>query len=346
MPMIKMLQDNKAYIKIMAEYQNKRNFAEDKRIKEIDRVYKLLPKIKEIDKQITAVGLDNMGKIIRDTKNAEKYKAELKIKLDELNAEKKQILSENNIDENFDKPKYFCEHCSDTGYIDGEKCICLKQQLIDYAYNLSNMKVLIGKQSFEDFDFSFYRDIKIKGKDMTERENIEDIVNISLNFCKNPKESRNLLFYGEPGLGKTFLSSCVAKQMLDSGYTVIYSGASKLFAMYDDYRFGRMTDSSDFEETLKLLYDADLLIIDDLGVEMHGPSANQFFFDLVNDRILNNKRMIISTNLTMPQISKAYTTRITSRLYENFHCLPFYGDDIRTQKLVRAGKRKLTKIEK
>ncbi len=123
--------------------------------------------------------------------------------------------------------------------------------------------------------------------------------------------------------------------MLDRGYTVIYSGASRLFSSYDDYRFGRMSEPEDFEDMLRLLYDADLLIIDDLGVEMHGPSSFQFLFDLINDRILHNKRIIISTNLTMEEISKNYTTRITSRLYENFDCLRFSGKDIRTQKLIR-----------
>ena len=150
-----------------------------------------------------------------------------------------------------------------------------------------------------------------------------------------PENAKNLFFFGPPGLGKKYLSSAVAKTMLDKGYTVIYTGASKLFAAYDDFRFGRMSEPEEFEDMLKLLYDADLLIIDDLGVEMHGPSSFQFLFDLMNDRFLKNKRMIISTNLSMEDISKNYTTRITSRIYENFNCLRFAGTDIRTQKLIR-----------
>ncbi|MBQ7794194.1 MAG: ATP-binding protein [Clostridia bacterium] len=330
-----MLTENKAYIKIMAEYSQKRSFAESERDKRIEKVYKMLPEVKKIDKQIKQLGLENMGKILADRKNSEKYNREFNDKLQRLVFERDRIINENDIEPDFDIPHYFCEQCCDTGYIDGKKCACLKQQLIDYAYDISNMRSLIEEQTFDKFDLTYYGDTKLKGLNMTERENIEDIVNISLEFCKNPENSKNLLFYGTPGLGKTFLSSSIAKEMLDKGYTVIYSGASRLFASYDDYRFGRMSEPEDFEDMLKLVYDADLLIIDDLGVEMHGPSAFQFFFDLVNERILKNKRMIISTNLTLEEISKVYTARITSRLFENFHCLRFSGKDIRTQKLMR-----------
>ncbi len=333
-----MLTRNKAYIKIMADYSQKRSFAEDERDKTVEKVYEEFPRIKEIDSRITLLGLENMGKILSDRKNSDKYNKELDEKLEALRKERGLILKENGVDEEFDKPKYICKTCNDTGYVDGQKCSCLKQQLIDYAYDISNMKTLINEQSFDKFDLSYYGDTKVKNIGMTERENIEDIVNLSIEFCKNPEKSKNLLFYGAPGLGKTYLSSSIAKEMLDKGYTVIYSGASRLFAAYDDYRFGRMSDTEDFEDMLKLVYDADLLIIDDLGVEMHGPSSFQFLFDLINERILNNKRMIISTNLTMEEISKVYTSRITSRLFENFHCLRFAGKDIRTQKLIREKK--------
>ncbi len=330
-----MLTENNVYIKIMAEYNQKRSFADDEKKKRIKEVYLSVPDIKEIDDKIKKLGLENMGKILSDRENADKYNREFNSELEKLNSKRALILKENNIDENFDKPQFMCPLCGDTGYIEGKKCACLKQQLIDYAYDISNMRSLIDSQSFDKFDLSYYGDTKVNGLNMTERENIEDIVNIAIEFCKNPEKSKNLLFYGMSGLGKTFLSTSIAREMLDRGYTVIYSGASRLFASYDDYRFGRMSDPSDFEDMLKLVYDADLLIIDDLGVEMHGPSAFQFLFDLVNERILNNKRMIISTNLTLEEISKVYTPRITSRLFENFHCLRFSGKDIRTQKLIR-----------
>lgn len=333
-----MLTNNKAYAKIMADYSQKRSFAESERDKRVLEIYEKLPRIKEIDKEITNAGIENMGKILKDRENAAKYNKDLDDTIERLNNEKTQLLKANNIDVDFDKPKYECSFCGDTGYIEGKKCACLKQQLIDYAYDISNMKTLINEQTFDKFDVTFYGDNKIGNVNMTERENIEDIVNISINFCKEPENSKNLLFYGAPGLGKTFISSSIAKEMLDKGYTVIYSGASRLFAAYDDYRFGRMSDTEEFEDMLKLIYDADLLIIDDLGVEMHGPSSFQFLFDLINERILGNKRMIISTNLSMEEISKVYTARITSRLFENFHCLRFAGKDIRTQKLIRANK--------
>ena len=140
-----------------------------------------------------------------------------------------------------------------------------------------------------------------------------------------------MLFYGGCGLGKTFLSSCIAKKMLDSGKSVIYQTATSLFSDYEDYKFGRREGS--FDELYELLQEADLLIIDDLGTEVSNPISSQFFLDIINKRGITGKKMIISTNLTMDGIRKKYTDRLFSRLCESFEILQFAGDDIRIKKL-------------
>ena len=156
------------------------------------------------------------------------------------------------------------------------------------------------------------------------------IYNSCKRFCENfESEVKSILFYGPTGLGKTFLSSAVAKEIMDSGKTVVYTRATRLFAMNDDYKFGRNSDKSVIDN----IYNADLLIIDDLGTEPYNKNSISFLFDVINERIAENKKMIINTNLQLNELTKLYSTRFTSRLYEYFILYKFYGEDIRIQKL-------------
>ena len=138
-----------------------------------------------------------------------------------------------------------------------------------------------------------------------------------------------MVFYGPTGLGKTFLSGAVAKELMDRGKTVVYLRAARLFSVYEDYKFGRNTDKNVIDN----IYNTDLLIIDDLGTEVQDKKNLSFLFDVVNERTANGKKIIISTNLEISEITKLYSMRFTSRLYEYFMMYRFYGEDIRIQKL-------------
>ena len=146
------------------------------------------------------------------------------------------------------------------------------------------------------------------------------------NFCNEFDEKfQNMLFYGAPGLGKTFLSSCIAKEIIDKCKSVIYIRASKLFSAIEDNKFGRNRD----DEMIKSFYDCDLLIIDDLGTEAIMKNNNSYLFDIVDERLINKKSMIINTNLDISELTKFYTARFTSRIMESFIVCKFYGEDIR-----------------
>ncbi|MBQ7751451.1 MAG: ATP-binding protein [Clostridia bacterium] len=327
-----MIYESEALQNIFNEYEEDRTKARimrDRRVKEITEKY---PHLLEIQKKITELGIENFKNILDNPQKSESYNEKFKKELSKLEKEKEEFLLKNGIEKDFDEVKYKCEKCLDTGYIDNEKCPCLVQKIIDLHYEMSNMKNIL--HDFSEFSFDYYGDKKIEKLGMTEKENIKDIYRKAINFCENDA-SKNLLFYGGCGLGKTFLSSCIAKKMLDSGKSVIYQTATSLFSDYEDYKFGRKDGG--YEELYDILTSADLLIIDDLGTEVSNPISMQFFFDIINKRTMLSKKIIISTNLTMDGILKKYTDRLFSRLYESFEILHFVGEDIRIQKLTGEG---------
>lgn len=315
--------------KIMNEYDEARTVARENRDARVKDVHNRFPELKKIEDEISRLGVLNFGNIIKNPQNAKETNAEFEKKVSDLKKKKAEILQKNGIDSDYDEVKYACEKCLDTGFRDTEKCSCFVQKLINMRYELSNMKEML--HDFSEFSFDYYTDKKIEKLGITERENIEIIYKKALDFCEN-ENAKNMFFYGGCGFGKTFLSSCVAKKMMDSGKTVIYTSASGLFSEYEDYKFGKK-ENDNFETTRELIRDCDLLILDDLGCEVTSALSCQLLNEILNERI--HKKMIISTNLNMKGISSRYTDRVSSRIYETFEILHFQGKDIRVQKLIK-----------
>ena len=324
--------DNEIVSKIFSEYEELRNKASNDRQRRIDEVYGKLPRIKEIDEEIYRAGFENMKNIMRSPEKSAEFNKKLKKNINSLQNEKNEILKKNNISSDYDEYKYNCDLCKDTGYTEnGSRCVCYKQKLINELYNRSNLGEVLKKQNFGTFSFKYYSKEKIAGHEKSPYENMVMIYGQCKNLCDNfDSAEKGLLFYGSAGLGKTFLSSCIAKELIDNGKTVLYIRASKLFLMYEDYRFGRSYD----KKMLDNIYNADLLIIDDLGTEPQNKNNFSFLFDVICDRASANKKIIINTNLSLNEIDKMYSKRFTSRIYEFFIPLKFYGSDIRIQKMV------------
>jgi len=233
-------------------------------------------------------------------------------------------------------PDYECKKCNDTGYISTnsstQMCNCLKQKIYDIEYNKSNIGQL-EKQNFENFKLNYYSTEISPEKynsDISPRENIKLIKNICEKFISNfdDVEEKNLLFTGKTGLGKTFLSGCIANELLKKGKTVLYQTASVMLDTIIGYRFNKSNISSDIYEHL---LNVDLLIIDDLGTEGINNMKLVELFNLLNSRLLNNKstKTIISTNLSLKDLFANYDERIVSRIVGNYNICYFFGDDIR-----------------
>ena len=298
-------------------------------MKRYEEVYKKLPEFKSLDESISILSVQYGKKMLNgDPKALSSLKEELAI----LRQNKKNLLTSAGFPKDYLEPIYDCPDCMDTGYIGNEKCQCFKQKLINAAYSVSNIEETIKTQNFDTFSFDYYsKDIGENG--VSVYDNMTKIYNNCKRFCDNfDNETKGLVFYGSTGLGKTFLSSAIAKELMDKGKMVIYIRATKLFSINEDYKFGRNTDRSVIDN----IYKADLLIIDDLGTEPFNKNNLAFLFDVINERTANNKKIIINTNLQISEITKMYSMRFTSRLYEYFMMYKFYGEDIRIQKLRRS----------
>jgi DNA replication protein DnaC len=233
--------------------------------------------------------------------------------------------------ENYYAPEYTCPDCQDTGYIGGKKCHCLKQAIIDSIYTQSNIKNILGRENFSVFSYDYYSTTQTDPATgltslETAKRAVEECQHFIQDFDNKPK---NLFFYGNTGVGKTFLSNCVAKELLDDGYSVIYFTAFQLFDILSKGVFEKDADAIAAHQNI---FDCDLLIIDDLGTELSNAFSTSQLFLCVNERILRQKSTIISTNLNLNQVSDTYSERTFSRILNNYNLIKLFGDDIRIQK--------------
>ncbi|MBZ4666687.1 ATP-binding protein [Mahella sp.] len=319
------------YYDILQQYQQRRDRAERLLIERKDEIYKLIPEIAEIDDQIRQLGMSISKAMLNHEINSQQAVDELEHKLEELRDRKRRLLISAGYSKDYLSPQYICKDCQDTGYIGTQKCHCLRQALIDRAYAQSNLGQMLKTQTFDTFDITRYSDQPIDGEAMTPRENMEMIYAACLAFVEDFDQSpENLLFYGPTGLGKTFLSSCIARELLDRGKTVLYQTAFSIFEILREYKFS-LNKSDYIPQRFDMLLDVDLLIIDDLGTELNNSFISSELFNVLNSRLLAGKKTIISTNLTLSQLNDAYSERIISRIIGHYTILKFYGEDIRKQ---------------
>lgn len=315
--------------KILSEYEILRDKAKSELELRKQEIYAKIPRIKEIDEEIGNISINITKSILLDSKQSEKLAKELKQKIIDLQMEKGELLASYNYPTDYLTIKFKCNHCKDTGFINNQKCNCLKQKLINYAYNQSNLANLLKYQNFNTFNLEYYSDVIDEIREISPKENMKNIYKICQNFVNNfDTIDENLLFTGPPGLGKTFLSSCIAKELLDKGKTVFYQTAFKIFDVLEEYKFSKDKEESD-KEKVDLLFDVDLLIIDDLGTEFINSYTSSEFFNILNSRLLSKKKTIISTNLNMDELFQLYSARVTSRIWGYYKVLEFFGDDIR-----------------
>jgi len=295
-------------------------------------LYEKLPRIKEIDDEMAEIGL-RLAKLVLSRDKNEGTARVMREKNEQLADEKAQLLYDNGYDDSFFLDVYSCAVCKDTGFMpDNKHCNCVKQRLITKYYEMSNLAKVLERENFDAFNLNYYSDIIDITHGISPRDNINRVWTASLKFVEDfDKKFENMLFYGPTGLGKTFLSNCIAKEILDAGNTVLYTTAAQIFKLVEDMRFNP-SQTPDGATYLAMIPKVDLLIIDDLGTEFPTSVTEKEFFNIINSRLLNEKSTLISTNLAPKDFEEHYTDRATSRVFGNYMMLGFIGDDIRIAK--------------
>ena len=325
---------NKNLELLLNEYEQKRRKAEMDLDDRKSKLYNRVPRLEEIDIQINKIAIGKAKSILANSNNIPKLNKELEL----LKKEKKDILKKEGIDTSFFEPIYECNICKDTGYILDKNnqtimCNCLKQNILNSLYNQSNLSN-IDKENFDNFNENLFSSETVTGYGGSPKENIINIKNASLKFIENFDDlnGKNLLFSGNTGLGKSYMSNCIANELLKKGKTVLYQTAPVLLETIIDNKFNKYktTDTNNFYNNVLTV---DLLIIDDLGTEYLNSMKLSELFTILNTRILNLNRKItktiISTNLNVKQIFKIYEERIGSRLVKYYDWFQFFGEDLR-----------------
>lgn len=300
----------------------------------INEVYEKIPRIREIETLITTTAVARAKELLfSDEETA--CSRQLSANIQKLIDEKALLLTRNGFSADYMELQYQCPRCKDTGYEGQEKCQCFRQAVIDMLYTQSNIKQILRRENFNTFSLDYYDDTTVNPlTGLTPYRNMRKVYDICRQYVDDFSTSfSNLLFYGDTGTGKTFMTNCIAKELLERSHSVIYLTAISLFDLFSRQAFN--TDSDDIISSKELdqyLFDCDLLIIDDLGTESPNSFTNSKLFYCLNERLLREKSTVISTNLSLDMINKLYSERIASRILSNFTLLKLYGEDIRMKK--------------
>ena len=326
--------NNSQYDTIARIYEQKQLYSRDLLDKRCKTVYNRIPELKEVHDSISLLSVNQARKLLAgDTRALE----DLKIQIRALSKKKIDLLLAHGFPADYLEPIYECADCKDTGYIGNQKCHCFQKAVVDLLYTQSNLKNILHEENFDTFSFAYYSDNHIDP--VTGRSSLTNIKNayqIAHDFVDHfADDFCNLFLYGDTGVGKTFLSNCIAKELIDRSFSVIYLTS---FELFDTLAKGKFEKDDTAETMCEHIFDCDLLIIDDLGTELTNSFTNSQFFLCLNERLLRRKSTIISTNLSLESLVDIYSERVFSRITSNYTMLKLTGDDIRIKKKLMIGR--------
>ena len=302
-------------------------------------IYAAIPRVAEIDRQLRRTIVDIIAASLRQGNDPVPAIGAVRDKNLDLQAERAELLVAHGYPADALDDKPACPRCSDTGWRGAVMCDCLKSLCAQEQIKELSKLLDLGEQSFDTFSLDVYSPSPWRGSGISPRENMEMVYEICLNYAQ--KFGRfyfnNLFLSGAPGLGKTFLSACIARTVSENGFSVVYDTAVNIFSRFEDRKFSRdAEDTREARDETRRYLSCDLLILDDLGSEMTTPFVQSALYTLINSRLTADRRTVISSNLSMEDVRRRYAPQIASRLEGEYRVLPFFGEDIRLLRKQRS----------
>ncbi len=313
---------------VREEYEKKAMAAEEKADARRAELEDAIPGLRELDVSLSGLGPE-IFRIAMQGGDVAAAVEELHQKTDELRAKRDALLVKYGFPADYDDPKYECAVCRDSGFVNGAPCACMRRRMVEIGMGASGLSELMKKQSFENFSLDYYRYNPEIFQSMSEV--LAAAKEFAEEFGSPDAAAKNLLLVGGSGIGKTHLSTAIARRVIERGYDVLYNSAVGMLSDFEALRFGTGMAEGDGANVSRYT-ECDLLILDDLGTEVVNQFSLSCLYHVVNTRLNKDLPTIISSNLTPVEISKTYTDRIASRLFGEYRILLFRGKDVRQQK--------------
>lgn len=324
-----MARENPAFSRIREEYASKYLIAREEADLRRAEIHLAIPEVAEIDRALGRTGLSLMEASMQGEDVQARIAAVRKTN-EELRHIRAELLISHGYPADYTEVRYECPLCNDSGFVDTKMCICMKKKLVEAGFEASGMGNLLREQSFENFDLTYYQN------DPAAHRRMEQILARMRLYTESFEagKSGNLVLFGGTGLGKTHLSSAVARGVIERGCDVFYVSAVSMLSDFERERFGNSAGGETGVGTDRY-FSCDLLIIDDLGTEVNNQFTTSVLYNLINTRLNRRQSTVINTNLTQEEFRRRYWERITSRVLGEYTILPFLGTDVRAQKLSR-----------